>query len=365
MTSPSFSEHLTQFYAYIKAQGLIISIAEEICATQAIMHIDILDRPSFYFALQTCLAKTRSQQQIFHRAFYEYWYAGVIKQKANQDANSCEENKKNNSKKMQNLPSVNSQGNKSSSLQAMFTYSPLHQNKQQQFVSKISQRLKDTIDEIARQLAQSLNRNYKRAKKNRINMRNTIYKNRKYHPDILRLYFRDKKKQRLKLVILCDTSYSMKNYNNFFLQFIFAFAKYYPHITPFLFNTKLYQINAQIDNSYHTFSRLTPQSGTRIGESLAEFLQKYLHLINKSTYVIIVSDGWDRGNINTIENALQQIDYYSKGIIWLNPWSATSGFEPTSRCMKIAKPYIKILSSVHDISSLEKFAHLLVERKNT
>lgn len=353
----SFHQHLTQFFCYLKQQGIAVSTAEEIEACQAATHIDILNRQVFYYAMRACVAKTYVDQQIFHRAFHEYWHSGVVKQQLSTANASSEQG--NDQQGKENVPVYHKAKNSGSNVQAMFSYSPLNNIRQQYFVPVIDQNLQRTVEQIAQQLASSLDRKYRRCKQKRFHLRNTIYKNRKYHPDILRLHFCAKKRRKLKLIVLCDTSYSMKNYNYFFLQFIFAFCKYYKQVKSFLFNTQLYDITEQAQyQSIHNVLSIS-QSGTRIGESLWSFCLRYRHLLDKSTYIIIVSDGWDRGDINSMERAMQQLQYRSKGVIWLNPWSATVGFEPSTRCMTIAKPYIEILSSVHDIKSLKKFSHLL------
>ncbi|BBM82947.1 vWA domain-containing protein [Candidatus Uabimicrobium amorphum] len=355
----NFNKHLTQFFHYLKQQGLAVSIAEEIDACHAVMHIDILNRQTFYDALRTCVAKTYEHQQIFRQAFYEYWYSGVVRQEGLANSSSGEKGK-GHSQKGEEATHQKSQKN-GARMQSMFSYSPLHSIKHKQhFLPVADKSLQRTIEQIAWQLASSLDRNYRRSKNKRFDLRNTIRKNRKYHPDILHLHFCAKKKRKLKLIVLCDTSHSMKDYNYFFLQFIFAFARRYKEVKSFLFNTQLYDITPQTQQqNVRNVLLSVSQSGTRIGESLRAFFTKYRHLISKSTYIVIVSDGWDRGDVNLMEHSMEKLQHYSKGIIWLNPWSATPGFEPTTRCMKVAKPYIEVLSSVHDLDSLKKFSRLL------
>ena len=100
--------------------------------------------------------------------------------------------------------------------------------------------------------------------------------------------------------------------------------------------------------------------GTRIGESLQQFVHEYgRQVLNKHTIVIILSDGWDTGNIELLQQSMESIQAGSKKIIWLNPVAGYSNYSPATAGMQAAMPYVEVFAPVHNVDSLKKLARWL------
>jgi uncharacterized protein with von Willebrand factor type A (vWA) domain len=102
--------------------------------------------------------------------------------------------------------------------------------------------------------------------------------------------------------------------------------------------------------------------GTRIGESLRQFNQHWARRVLRSSgVVIIVSDGWDRGDPQLVTSEMARLQRSCHRLIWLNPLAGTDSYQPLAAGMAAAYPYIDDLVAVSDLASLEGLASLLAE----
>ena len=99
--------------------------------------------------------------------------------------------------------------------------------------------------------------------------------------------------------------------------------------------------------------------GTRIGESLAEFDREWGGLVDRRTIVIILSDGWDTGEPEVLSNALLRIKRRAARVLWLNPLLGNPSYEPLTRGIQTALPYMDDFLPVHNLKSLEQLGSLL------
>jgi hypothetical protein len=97
--------------------------------------------------------------------------------------------------------------------------------------------------------------------------------------------------------------------------------------------------------------------GTRIGASLDVFVRRYgWRLLNDETIVFVFSDGRDVGDISLLENAMRDVSRRSAAVVWLNPHLDSPGYTPSARGMRIALPYINLLTSANDTGAFRVLA---------
>jgi uncharacterized protein len=165
-----------------------------------------------------------------------------------------------------------------------------------------------------------------------------------------------------RVVVLCDTSGSMDAHVRFLLAFVMAFKRIARRTEVFAFNTSLLRLTPWLEPARIalTLERLASgvpgwSGGTRIGESLVEFVTKYLDdVVSSRSVVVILSDGLDRGDTSGIADAMRALHSKARRIIWLNPLSGDPRYEPTARAMQAALPFIDRLAPAHDLESLER-----------
>jgi uncharacterized protein len=101
--------------------------------------------------------------------------------------------------------------------------------------------------------------------------------------------------------------------------------------------------------------------GTRIGEALAELNRVHGRRIGRGALVVVLSDGWDRGDPELLAAEMARLQRCAHRIVWLNPLAADPRYAPLTRGMQAALPHIDRLIAGNSIASLEALAALMEE----
>ncbi|TAM01534.1 MAG: VWA domain-containing protein [Paraburkholderia sp.] len=180
--------------------------------------------------------------------------------------------------------------------------------------------------------------------------------------------WRHKRRQRPRIVLMLDVSRSMSLYSFFLLRLARVLGEHLPDVHSFVFHTRLVRVDAALrdPDPQRAQERLHLISegwagGTRIGESLAAFNQRYApRLLHARTAVVIVSDGYDAGDPALLGESLAAIRRRCHSLVWLNPLAGRPGFAPVSAGMQAALPHLDLFAGVRDLASLERvFPHIL------
>jgi uncharacterized protein len=188
----------------------------------------------------------------------------------------------------------------------------------------------------------------------------TLRKNIKYGGDVVDLVNRKRRIKKTKVVLLCDVSGSMDCYSRFLIQFMYGLQNELWGVETFVFSTSLSRIThlirtKDIANALEQISGsiLGWSGGTNIGRSLQTFNRNFAPaMVTSRTIVVIISDGWDRGDVSLLERQMQDLKRRCKKVIWLNPLLASENYEPLCKGMQAALPYIDLFLSVHNLNSL-------------
>ena len=99
-----------------------------------------------------------------------------------------------------------------------------------------------------------------------------------------------------------------------------------------------------------------------VGECLREFNVRHApRLVHSRTGVIVVSDGYDTGEPEILAGALAALRKRARRVVWLNPLLGQAGFEPQSRGMQAALPYLDALLPGADLASISHMLPDLLE----
>jgi uncharacterized protein with von Willebrand factor type A (vWA) domain len=101
--------------------------------------------------------------------------------------------------------------------------------------------------------------------------------------------------------------------------------------------------------------------GTRIGEAIAELNRTHGRRIGRGSMVILLSDGWDRGEPEQLAEEMARLQRTAYRVVWLNPLAADPRYEPLTRGMQAAMPHVDRLLPGNSIASLETLASLMEE----
>ena len=170
------------------------------------------------------------------------------------------------------------------------------------------------------------------------------------------------------LVVLCDISGSMERHSRLLLRFVQALsAASEVHTESFVFGTRLTRVTrllrdrdrdralARVAESVNDWA-----GGTRIGESFRTFNQRWARRsLRTSGVVIVVSDGWDRGDPALVAAETARLRRNCHRLVWLNPLAGTPGYQPLAGGMRAAYPYIDDFVPAGTVASLERLGEIL------
>lgn len=200
-----------------------------------------------------------------------------------------------------------------------------------------------------------------------IDLRRTIRQNLRHGGELLRLAHKERKYKRRPVVLLCDISGSMERYSRVLLQFIYVVTSRLDRVESFVFSTRLTRITRQlrrrnIDDALREASLVVHDwaGGTRIGEALKTFNYNWARrVLGQGAIVIIISDGWDRGDVALLAREMDRLHRSCHRLIWLNPLLGAADYQPLVRGIQAALPYIDDFLPVHNLASLEQLAAVL------
>lgn len=170
------------------------------------------------------------------------------------------------------------------------------------------------------------------------------------------------------LVVLCDISGSMDRHSRLLLRFIQALsATSAVRAESFVFGTRLTRVTRLLrDRDRNRALERVAEAvvdwagGTRIGESFREFNLRWARrTLRTSGVVIVVSDGWDRGDPRLVAAETARLRRNCHRLIWLNPLAGVPGYQPIAGGMAAAYPYIDDFLPAGTVASLERLGELL------
>jgi uncharacterized protein with von Willebrand factor type A (vWA) domain len=198
-------------------------------------------------------------------------------------------------------------------------------------------------------------------------MRRIVRRNLKYGAELLELTWRETRQKPRPLVIICDISGSMSLYSRLLLHFVHTISNGLLNVEAFVFGTRLTRITRQlkrrdVDDAVRDVSKSVQDwsGGTRIGDALHSFNQHWARrVLGRGAVVLIISDGWDRGDSGTLATEMDRLQHSSHRLIWLNPLLGSPEYRPLTIGMKTALPYIDNFLPVHNLDSLINLGNLL------
>jgi uncharacterized protein with von Willebrand factor type A (vWA) domain len=334
---------------------------------QSLPHFDYTSHESFFLLLKMIICRSQSNLTDFDELFRQYW----------KQLDKALDAKRKETARKKKPPTPEAQfaalnawlkGNHKKETEETASYSVKESLSQKDFSAvpdnEVAELMK-CIRSLSRRLAAKANRRYELSNRTHLpDLRQTLRMNLRRGGELMDIIHRRPKRNRIKLLMLCDVSKSMELYSAFLLQFMYAFQQVYLRMETFIFSTSLQRITPVLKQKHfgEALDLLSSanegwNSGTRIGESLNTFVNEYSNkLIDSRTIVIILSDGWDTGNIDMLKQSMRHIHTKAKKVIWLNPLAGYAAYRPDVAGMKAAMPFIDIFAPVYNIDSLRRLA---------
>ena len=187
--------------------------------------------------------------------------------------------------------------------------------------------------------------------------------------DVLDWVWRRPVRRPRQLIVICDISGSMERHARVLLRFSQALAASAVRTEAFVFGTRLTRVTRLLrdrdrDRALTRVSLTVSDwsGGTRIGESFRTFnLHWARRVLRSSAVVVVVSDGWDRGDPELVATETARLQRSCHRLIWLNPLASAPGYQPLAAGMSAALPYIDDFVPAGTIASLQRLGVLLSE----
>jgi uncharacterized protein with von Willebrand factor type A (vWA) domain len=187
--------------------------------------------------------------------------------------------------------------------------------------------------------------------------------------ETVRHRFRKARVQPRKVVLLCDVSGSMAPYSRALLRFLHAGVISGARLEAFSMGTRLTRITKELatrdpDQALRQAAGAVRDisGGTRLGDTMRMFVDRWGQRgMARGAVVVILSDGWDRGDVNVLAEQMQRLSRLAYKVIWVNPLKSAPGYQPLAAGMAAALPHVDVFLSGHNFESLEELAGAIAD----
>ena len=229
-----------------------------------------------------------------------------------------------------------------------------------------TEQVKRLLEQAPWRVAEKRTRRLRPSRAGRIDLRRSARHAIRSSGELMTLFRRRPRVRRRPLVLICDVSGSMERYSRLLMIFAHAIARR-EDVEAFVFSTRLTRItrllrHRDIDRALQSVSKGVHDfsGGTRIGDALADFNRHWARrVLGHGAVVIVISDGWDRGDPSQLTAELIHLRRSAHRLIWLNPLLGTEGYEPLTRGMAAALPHCDDFLAAHNVQALEDLGRLL------
>ena len=171
-----------------------------------------------------------------------------------------------------------------------------------------------------------------------------------------------------RLVMLLDVSGSMERYARALLRLLHAAVAGRSQVEAFALGTRLTRLTRELssrdpDRAMRAASEAVPDwsGGTRLGDGLRTFNDEWgCRGMARGALVVILSDGWDRGDPARMSEQMQRLSRVAHRVVWVNPLKASPGYAPLARGMAAALPHVDDFVEGHSLESVERLAEIVL-----
>jgi uncharacterized protein with von Willebrand factor type A (vWA) domain len=371
-------QRVARFMGFLRRNGFAVHTAGAIDAARALTFIDIDDPFQFYMALRTSLVILHAHIGQFNRLYSTFWGGKQpIPVPAEDDEESAEE---------QQPSVVKGLGGESSELNPRtsgekrrtrdgeapaFTFSARESLWEKDF-GHIQDSELPILEELFKRIGlRSRERKRDRFKPSRdggvVDLRRSARDSLQWGGEIVRILRKERKPRKTKLVLLADVSGSMDVYSVFLIQFVYELQRCLRDTETFVFGTGVARITdllrgRTVRQAMQVISKrvLFWSGGTDIGGCFQQFSTgcggQY---ITRNTILVILSDGWDKGDREMLRSQMIMFKRKFKKIIWLNPHLKYQRYQPLCMGMATALPYVDQFLPCHNAKTLVQFVKIL------
>ncbi|MBI3752157.1 MAG: VWA domain-containing protein [Chloroflexi bacterium] len=378
----------------LRTAGLGVDVGAAVDFARTLELVDLADRAQVHAAGAAVFVRRKDDLEVYDAVFQRYWRPGAVlgpgegeeplglvppeEGEPGLDALLPGDERRSMPDDQRGMPvpaegsSAEEAGDADAQVMAPDAYSHLEALRHKDFDRMTPAELRDAerlVDLLTPRLERRRTRRYElHPHGRRLAPRAMFRKNLATGGEILEWVWRRPTERPRPLTVICDISGSMERHSRLLLRFVQALsASSAVRTESFVFGTRLTRVTRLLrdrdrDRALKRVSEAVTDwaGGTRIGESFREFnLRWSRRSLRSSAVVIIVSDGWDRGDPALVAVETARLRRSCHRLVWLNPLAGTPGYQPLAAGMRAALPYVDDFLAAGTIASLERLGQVL------
>jgi uncharacterized protein len=362
------SDRVSALARELRARGVRAGVGEVLAAHRALAAVDASSREESFLALRAALCSTHADLTAFAEAFVAVFGAagrddpladlGEIVKEALPRMGIPGDGRPDAREEDEPVPAAWSE-------QAM-----LREKDFADYTDAERAAARRVLARIARRGPQRLSRRTRgtRRRRDMHDLRATVRVSLRHGGELIERRYREPAERPRRLVLVCDVSGSMAPYARMLLQYVQACVAARARVEAFAFGTRLTRITRELagrdpDRALARAAAATNDwsGGTRIGAALATLNREHGRRIGRGAMVVVLSDGWDRGEPEQLAEEMARLRRCAHRVVWLNPLAADPRYEPLTRGMRAALPHVDRLLPGNSLRSLEDLADLMEE----
>lgn len=370
----SMMGQVVAFSRSLHRAGVEVNSGNLLDLCQSFQFVDVSDRRDFYAAARATLVSRYDDLETFDRVFLAFWDMPVhtpeveLSEEEGEDPNLDLLDELNERVETVDRGEEDANGEGESEEVGYSPDEALMQKDLAAMSDKEIEQARRVIAEIVNIIANRRSRRRVPEKRGaEIDFRRTWRRNAVYGRDGVELAMRRRRIKKAKLMLLCDVSGSMDCYSQFLIQFIYALKREIRDVEVGVFSTRMTPISRLlktkgVEESLEEVSETVHDwaGGTDIGRCLREFNDRFARdMLKSKTVMIVVSDGWDRGDAGLMRLEMERLRRRVHKLVWLNPLLGSPGYQPLCLGMKTALPYLDYFLPAHNLESLIQLAKTL------
>ena len=371
-----FIAHVTRFCRLLRSHGLLVGPAEAASAISAIGSVDMMDYGRVYWTLHSVLVSRHEEIAVFDQLFARLWNfepqlsAPYTKRDSSPFGGLREFRRRPATVLMpeeddaaENTLVQLVRGGASAAETSRDTDLTVLRPEDLHELSRIASR-------VVRALASRPGRRRKRhRRKGKPDLRGVLRESLGTGGEPIRIPRLRRVPRVPRMLVLLDVSGSMDRHAKLLLQLVYAVSQQTKRVETFVFSTALTRVTRELaaPSFSEALGRISSKvrhwsGGTRIGQSVARINDEYRELQGRHTTVFLLSDGFDTGEPQQLAREMRRLQRRVRAVVWLNPLLGTPGYEPRSRGIRAAMPYVDYFVSAMDVSHLKRLPALLRAR---
>jgi uncharacterized protein with von Willebrand factor type A (vWA) domain len=368
----SFLENLVVFGRVLRRLGFEVPVGRILELTEALTHVDLNARDEVFHTCRALLVQRHDQLVAFDSAFDAFWRdhsnpfamqgtsvrdARTAAAKASATAGVLPPDEA--------APEDSEDGESAQGvLQVWSDIGGLARKDFAEFSPEEMARARVALERLVWIPGERRTRRWVRGRGPRIDIRRALMRSLRTGGEVVQLPTRRRRTRPRPLVLLCDVSGSMERYSRMLLHFAHGMARRHGRLEVFLFATGLTRVTKQIrlrrlQEAVDAVSEVVPDwsGGTRIGPALRQFHQRWARrVLHQAPVVLLISDGWDRGDPNVLRDQVARLQRSCHRLIWLNPLIGTVDYAPLTRGLQAALPFVDDFLAARTLADLADLA---------